>query len=1178
MSIAIMLATQVRNRREKLYREIFSFLQANPKHEVLYLVPDHLKFETEHRLLAYEEKIQATDSGYAGLMQAQVFSFQRLLWYLEAEKLWPKRRVLNDTLNFMLLNKAVLAIQDDLEIFRGKHKHAGFVEQLLALFTEFEEGNLTPAVIEEILAAYAKEGEAVNTYTLKKLAELSKIYAKRQEVQAEVGDKVVDQEARLQKLLGERDLSHTMFVLDGFEYFTHEQLSTLSLILNKASHVHFVLQLDEPHRTSSNLWQDVFYFGRKTYQQLLNIFPEEPKITYAQEDRAYEPLFMQLEKQWVSQNFRQPHFDHQETSRQGTPIQLWACESEYLEAEQIANEIYALVSQADGAYRYRDFQILTRDIERYRSYLLPALQQNNIPYFLDFEETMDEHPLSRLLNALYQIYRYRWRYQDIYDLLRTELCVPDAYQEAGASPDKNMKKFRRILDETENIILEQGYEGPKWWAADVQWLFLPVDDEGHLQHSQKIQARQTEANILKELLVNLLEPLFTRWEAGLKTADALEDLYETLLQMNVPKQLLAWRDQNIEAGDIEAARRHEQAWQTFIQLLDDYYDLFGEEEFSAEDFFALLKRTFQEAHFSLIPATLDAVKITSLEKTQGQHARVSFALGLTKEILPKTYQQTSILGQEEREQLAPFFDRQQGFGLSDTEQNIREQALMYQLLLSGTERLYLSYPYNAFGEKEVEPAPVLKILKTHYPCTEATIKSRDNIFKLRTGNWQGQLLYAMRALRGVTASPRLDAFWQQHLKTLANSEVAGELTKKVEGSLTYQNKIEPLSKKLAQELYRSPLEISVSQLETYNTNPFMYFLLYGLRLREREIFELSPIRTGNYYHAAMDQILKHWQPDRKLKDLLKDAWQKLNDEKRYPEFKIFSAHPKYRFMKRQMQADIDQLAAFAYQQLEAMKTPSQIFTEQRFGFPEDHLTYPLTLKDGQKIYLRGIIDRIDLWSKEELFQVIDYKSSPQNYSLANLLAGRNLQLLTYLNVVKKALAQKYPHLEAVGAFHQIIKPSLTPLEKEQQWTNNQQADEHFREFLLKGYFNELNEDLLLGLDPSAQAGERSSYYYYQKTKSGSISKSVGRNQQFADYFSLLLNFVERKIQETAEEILAGEIPLLPFEDNVYDLSKQYPWRGISLFDVLAGGNHYRESAKGLKTIEDFIQRLASKGE
>ena len=56
------------------------------------------------------------------------------------------------------------------------------------------------------------------------------------------------------------------------------------------------------------------------------------------------------------------------------------------------------------------------------------------------------------------------------------------------------------------------------------------------------------------------------------------------------------------------------------------------------------------------------------------------------------------------------------------------------------------------------------------------------------------------------------------------------------------------------ELFGAPLRLSVSALETYRKCPYSYFLTYGLRLKERKLYQIEAVDTGSFYHTAIEQF------------------------------------------------------------------------------------------------------------------------------------------------------------------------------------------------------------------------------------------------------------------------------------------------------------------------------------
>src|SRR5699024_3839002 len=99
-------------------------------------------------------------------------------------------------------------------------------------------------------------------------------------------------------------------------------------------------------------------------------------------------------------------------------------------------------------------------------------------------------------------------------------------------------------------------------------------------------------------------------------------------------QLLFWREQSLEEGDLEDARKHEQVWQTFIQLLDEFVEVLGDEEWDIESFLTVLETGFEQATYSIVPPSIDQVTFTNFDKSRINTKKVIFLLGMTDSHLP----------------------------------------------------------------------------------------------------------------------------------------------------------------------------------------------------------------------------------------------------------------------------------------------------------------------------------------------------------------------------------------------------------------------------------------------------------------------------------------------------------------------------------------------------------------
>src|SRR5699024_9009240 len=114
----------------------------------------------------------------------------------------------------------------------------------------------------------------------------------------------------------------------------------------------------------------------------------------------------------------------------------------------------------------------------------------------------------------------------------------------------------------------------------------------------------------------------------------------------------------------------------------------------------------------------------------------------------------------------------------------------------------------------------------------------------------GQMLISLRDAIDHQDTPAM--FWLGLFKKLYQPENSRQ--RRLINSLNHKNIPKPLPENLAEDLYGKDLYLSVSQLETFYADPYSHFLIYGLRLKERQIQELSPIESGIFYHDALDLI------------------------------------------------------------------------------------------------------------------------------------------------------------------------------------------------------------------------------------------------------------------------------------------------------------------------------------
>ncbi|WP_243676557.1 hypothetical protein [Secundilactobacillus collinoides] len=96
--------------------------------------------------------------------------------------------------------------------------------------------------------------------------------------------------------------------------------------------------------------------------------------------------------------------------------------------------------------------------------------------------------------------------------------------------------------------------------------------------------------MIRHFVRDTLPPFFKQLDNAKNGREAAQILVRFLTNAGVVDQLMAWRDQAIDAGDLVTAGQPEQTWNTFCDLLDEYVTILGDRQFVADDFFGFAAR------------------------------------------------------------------------------------------------------------------------------------------------------------------------------------------------------------------------------------------------------------------------------------------------------------------------------------------------------------------------------------------------------------------------------------------------------------------------------------------------------------------------------------------------------------------------------------------------------------
>lgn len=152
MGLHFILGPATADHDRALIDQVAATLRAHPDADVLYLVPNHIKFESEVQVLAALHQQLRPDDHIFAQSRLQVMSFSRLAWYyLNNTAIYQQAR-LTPAAAGMRIAKIMRDHEDELRVFAGERTHQGFTARLVQQLSELQMGGVTAADLDAALA------------------------------------------------------------------------------------------------------------------------------------------------------------------------------------------------------------------------------------------------------------------------------------------------------------------------------------------------------------------------------------------------------------------------------------------------------------------------------------------------------------------------------------------------------------------------------------------------------------------------------------------------------------------------------------------------------------------------------------------------------------------------------------------------------------------------------------------------------------------------------------------------------------------------------------------------------------------------------------------------------------------------------------------------------------------
>ena len=1089
------------------------------KNKLIYIVPEQYTFQRETMLLHVVDE--------RGLIRSQVLSFKRM-----AHRVFEKcggrvNTVMSDSGKSMLIHKILQNTQDKLHYFNRISREQGFTDIISDTLTEMKKYNITPEIIEQ----------KINSISDDELrSKLSDLYIIYDEYNRNVDEKVIDTDDELtllsKKLLISDIYDDAEIWIDEFTTFTPQQLDIIQILAKRCKRINITLCMDELGNGQNNEITDIFNGIKNTESKIIGMM-QKANINYDgsvdlndNEDNRFScnEELKHLEKYYYTYPIRSYNEDINK-------IRLYKASNTYDEIEVVAKEILRLVREEN--YRYRDISVVCRNIDNYEKITKVVFNEYKIPYFIDKKIDILSNPLVVLILSAFEIYIRNWSYESVFKYLKSGLTDVDKDE----------------IDILENYILANGIKGYRW-TKDI--IIEETEDE--------------EDNINpKEIMEKVRRPLmnFHRKIANNNSVrEICTAIYEFLLDIDIFNRIDEWIDRFNELGLQDKVTEYTQVPSIVLEILDQAVAVMGEEHIDVKEFYKILTAGFNSKEIGVIPVALDQVNIGDIARIKGRQVKALFIIGVNDGILPAANKEEGILTDRDREELIEV-----GIELSSTTRlkAFEEQFMVYTAINLASDFLMISYPMADFEGKSLRPSIVIQRIKRLFP----KLQEESSIYNLRE---EKDMYYKISspiptfnelilAIRRKYEKEDVEEYWDNVYDWFSNQEEFKNKAGYIFKGLNYNNVGDVISREKLKSLYSTEsgrLMLSVSRLEKYSQCPFSYFIKYGLKAKDRKIYEFSAPDLGSFMHGVLEEFTDYvidknisWSEldSKRCRDIVN----KLIDNKlEADENFILNSSSKYKYFTNRFKRIISKSVSVISEQMKSGEF--EVFsTEFVFGNNSAGSPIKLVLPSKEEVYLTGRIDRIDKLTLdgETYIRIIDYKSGAKKFDLNELYYGLQMQLLVYLDAILKnsEYILKTKALPGAILYFRIDDPMIKS-------KSQLEDDEIKKQVLDKLKMNGLilkDADLVKAMDKNISTYSLIIPAGFKKDGDFSSSSSVVTEEQF----DILRKYVNQKMVELCEDMLSGKLRIEPckIQDNAYCSYCDYS--SICQFDVGIKDNKYK---------------------
>lgn len=1124
MSLRFCFGPSGSGKSHRIYEEIMQRAAEEPGRNFLIIVPDQFTMQTQKDLVMRSDR--------DGILNIDVLSFGRLSHRILEEVGTKEMPVLDDTGKSLVLQKVAADLKEQLPAMGSLLHKQGYIHEVKSAISEFMQYGISTQDMDKLITSAQKRGALAM-----KLKDLKTLYRGFQDY---IRDHFITTEETLdvlrRSLSKSKILKGSVVVFDGFTGFTPIQNRLIQELMRVCAETIVTVTIgvgEDPYKMDGE--QKLFHLSKKTVADLEKLAAEaevergEDLFVKGGPNRfAKAPALHYLEQNLFRYQY-EPYAGEQQE------IHMFEALSPREEVHQTALYIRHLIREQ--GMTYRDIAVVIGDLEGYASYVETEFGQLEIPCFLDRTRGIVLNPMIEYIKSALQLYIKDFSYDTVFHFLRSGM--------ADIS--------REEIDELENYVIRTGARGYRTYSR----LFTRRTEElqGNAEGSEQAEEKTMERlNRIRQQFMDAVEILHMGSQE--KAGDYVSHLYDFLEQNQVQQKLLNYQQQFEKEGDLSRAREYAQIYRLVMDLLDQVYELLGEEEISRQEFADILEAGFGEITVGTIPQNVDRIVVGDMERTRLKQVKVLFFLGVNDGSIPKNASKGGIISDMDREFL---IESGTEMAPSPRQQMYIQRLYLYLNMTKPSEQLYLSYAKVNSEGKGIRPSYLIDTVRKLFPAMSVEYPQNRSRLEQIEGRQEGAR-YLAEELReyveGTLPEEERQDFYLMYRAYEADAAGRDLLTR----AAFRRYRESGLSRIVARALYGQQLENSVSRLETYAACACRHFLQYGLSLQEREEFGFEASDMGTVYHAVLENFAgKLAESNLTWWDFTEDFAAKAVKESveayaaTYGETVLYSS-ARNEYAITRMSRILTRTVLTLQKHLKQGSFQPDDY-ELSFRFAEDLDSIHVDLSEDEKMHLQGRIDRIDVSEDAEhvYVKVIDYKSGNRKFDLAALYYGLQLQLVVYMNAAMEMESRKHPDKEIVPAallYYHIDDPTIeTPVEL----TDEQINEQILAKLRMNGVVNS-DPEVVERLDRYMQ--DKSVVIPVEKKKDGSFSARSGVLSW--EEMQLISSYVDAKIRSIGREILDGKIAANPYEKGNEEACTYCAYKKVCGFDGSIPGYEKRQ--------------------